>query len=315
MVFPDTKIGVIIPSHIYTHESFLDELETGGDNKQIEWLEKLPDEDFYDAVIIHLYSTLGMNDISSESEFIPYLDAYYNCISHADNKLQDALTAIKEIFPTKEIWVTEYHVGGFSSLLKKYRLRYSYLGGLYAANIMLNLFSEPSITVGNWHSLVQFFTLPLKYTYSTPLIPNNRTFGTLVNYQFVKFFSEAIENNAIFVPVTLSGFNNYTAVGEYAGSYPDVNSGLFYANGNGNLMVINKSDNIYTMGSKLNIVKDSVSSQMTILDQTLLERDPLLPETEGFESETNYKKSTTIVGDSVTIPPFSISLMKCIDVQ
>ncbi len=310
--FPDAKIGVIIPSHIYTHESFLDEIDTGKSTKQIDWMEKLPNENFYDAVIIHLYSSLGMaNDISSTNEFIPYLDAYYNCLSHADNKLKEAFSRITQRFPSKEIWVTEYHVGGFSGLLRQFRLRHSYLGGLFASNFLLSLFNESQVTVGSWHSMTQLLDEPAGSGNSTPLIPDSYNFGTKVNYQFLKMFKDVVADGESFVPVSIRGLENYEVTGENAGTFPDVQSGLFFANEGGYAVVINKSKHTYKMGSSIIVNNNNTKSQLTILEQTILQPDQNIEISDAMVSETNFTKTVKTIKEEILITPYSVSLLKC----
>ncbi|MGB2129733.1 MAG: hypothetical protein ACPHXR_09685, partial [Flavicella sp.] len=119
--FPNAKIGVLLPSHVYTHESFLDEVEDSTD-RQINWYKALQKETFYDALVLHLYATNGMNFKTPKKEFLDYKDSYRFSISHADGKYKSTMQAIDKDFPNKEVWLTEYHVGGFGGAVRFYRL-------------------------------------------------------------------------------------------------------------------------------------------------------------------------------------------------
>ncbi len=134
--FPNAKIGIMVPSQIYTKESFLPGVDNS-QNRQEKWYEALKREEFYDGLVIHLYSTIGMNHKVKAADFLPYQAAYHHTIAHADKKFEATFAKLNQDFPGKEIWVTEYHVGGFSGDVRKYRLRHSYLGGLYAGNFLL----------------------------------------------------------------------------------------------------------------------------------------------------------------------------------
>ena len=303
-VFADAKIGVIIPSQIYTRETFLNELDTDKSTKQLDWYEELPKSNFYDAVIIHLYSSLGMsNNIASEAEFIPYKDAYYNCLSHSDKKFDETFNGIREKFPQKEVWVTEYHVGGFSGLLRKYRFRYSYLGGLYTANFMLKLFSVPEVTISNWHSVTQLI--------EDSGNSGNMSFGKKVNFEFVGIFKELIAEANIYASVSLRGDGSYTGMGEYGGTYSDLNAGFFYNNESGYLMVVNKSDKTYSLTNKNLLIEDG-GKVVDMQDAVSLTPTDDLSLTKALESEDKFLlKKVAVNANGISLPPFSITRIKC----
>ena len=94
--------------------------------RQQQWMSLLEQETFHDAVIIHLYSNTGMKHNVKRKDLLPFSEAYANAIGYAERHLNTALNLLERSFPGKEIWVTEYGMGGFSnSALRQYRLRHS----------------------------------------------------------------------------------------------------------------------------------------------------------------------------------------------
>jgi hypothetical protein len=244
--FPDVKIGVLLPSHVYTDENFTEAVENST-NRSTKWYNALKNETFYDALIVHLYSSVGMNSQTTQANFLPYKESYKHAISHADGQLSSAFSTIKTDFPNKDVWVTEYHVGGFSGEVRNYRLRHSYLGGLYASTFLLKLFKNEQVTVGNWHSMVQWLTF--SNSQATSLLPTDYDFGTAVNYDFFKIFKEPVNNASRFAEVDFGNLINYTGLGEHPGTHADVEGGVFYdeATGKGYLLVVNKLENTYVI--------------------------------------------------------------------
>jgi hypothetical protein len=51
-VFPKAKVGVVVPSHIYTFEVFLEGRQPHLPKRQQEWMTLLEKERFFDAVVI-----------------------------------------------------------------------------------------------------------------------------------------------------------------------------------------------------------------------------------------------------------------------
>jgi hypothetical protein len=248
-IFPKAKIAVAMPTHYFTDEVFLE----GPPEKATRlerWYRGLQKEDFYDAVAVHMYADLGMTPQTPKARLLPFVTAYDRAISHADSRTGPSFARLKADFPDKEVWLTEYHVGGFSGALRQYRLRYTYLGGLYGADFLFKILSNPQVTISNWHSMVQL--LSYERPAKANLLDENAPFKLKVNYYFLKAFQEPVLNSTQFIPVQLSNVARYQATGGFKGTYDEVDAGIFYNDETraGYLMLLNKKSRSYSLSVK-----------------------------------------------------------------
>ena len=247
-IFPQAKIGVVISSSYYTKESFLPDDETYSKGRHAKWTQSLRDQDFYDAVIIHTYSTTGMNNDVAKADFLPYQEAYMHAISHADGKLKSSLEKVSSHFPNKEIWVTEYGIGGFAGDLRNYGLRRSYIGMLHSGLMLLKFLSMPQVEISSWHSFIQFLIYPPKTA-----ITDETVFKTRNGYELFRLIGHAVRQSDTYIPVSLEGVNNYPGYGKYQGSFAELEAGCFVDEGNKSayLVLLNKTPNTYHLGTIL----------------------------------------------------------------
>lgn len=303
--FPTAKIGLLLPSHVYTHESFLDEVVEASD-RQILWYNALQKEDFYDALVLHLYSSNGMNRTTKRNDFLAYKESYRYAISHADGKYGSAMKDIEHDFPGKEVWLTEYHVGGFGGDVRSYRLRYAYLGALFTANFMMKLLETPKITIGSWHSMVQMLRYPKKIGQQLEAdTPLQKT----VNYHFFKAFKSPVQTASHFLKVAFNNQTNYKGLGDYTGQYSDVEAGVFIAaiSGNCQLIVFNKWEKSY----KINLDDLAVSLQGKPYKITTMQPDINLEYSKSLSSETTFSNNVQDpTGTSLMLPPFSMTIVE-----
>lgn len=304
--FPNAKIGALLPSQIYTKENFL---PGGGSSasRQEKWHQALKSETFYDALVIHMYSSIGMDHTVLAADFLPYQTAYNHTIAHADLKFDSTFAQLSKDFPSTDIWVSEFHVGGFSGDVRQYRLRHSYLGGLYSASFMLKLFSKPQIKIGNWHSMVQWLT----YSESGGQLSETYNFGTKVNYHLFKLFAEPSNNSERFATVEVGNILNYTGIGQHSGSFADVEAGCFYneRTEKGYLILINKWENTYQISTT------ELESKLkgTLTSTTEFAPDKSLSLTAAIESEDNYSRSFISPNNGqYSILPFSVYVFEYI---
>lgn len=282
--FPNAKIGVLIPSQIYTSESFLPG-EGASQDRQEKWYDEIKKENFYDGIVIHLYSTVGMDSKVSEENFLPYQTAYRHAISHADQKMDELIPRLEEDFLDKEIWVTEYHVGGFGGDVRSYRLRHSYLGAMYASNFMLKLFTHKSITLGSWHSMVQW----LDYNATGNLLDDNYDFNTKINYHFFKLFGKPIKDCSHFAKLNVTGNIEYSGIGKYDGKYDDVEGGTFVniQTGKAYLILFNKWRNSYSINKS--VLEEGISGTISKCMEISPEKSLYLDE--ALKSEQNFSRT------------------------
>ncbi len=302
-VFPDAKYGAIIPSQLYTSESFLPDPEEPNPNRQEEWYNLLvANNRFYDALIIHLYSSLGMANDTPTENFIPYEDAYKNCISHADFEFEGVMDTLGTDFPDKDIWVTEFHVGGFGGNVRSYRLRFSYLGAMYANYFFFKLLSEPQVTVTHWHSFTQMFTVPS----GTP--DESTVLDKRVTFEVLRTLGEYVEQHGYFSPVNLTSVRTYSGTNSYVGEFDDVLACYLHGRSKGTLVLLNKLDTEYSLGAL------SVANLVDSHDVRILGAKQVRPlEGQALSTALYDEESLTIetynAGEvpGMTLPPYSVT--------
>ncbi|AXT54868.1 T9SS C-terminal target domain-containing protein [Aquimarina sp. AD1] len=266
-IFTEAKVAVVLPAKFYTDKSFLDGPAPSG-NRLENWYEDIMSEDWYDALAVHLYAETGMSSSVNPANYLSYEKSYTYGISHNDNRLQNTFERLKRDFPTKKIWLTEYHTGGFSGNLRQYKLRLSYLGGLFNANFMMKLFSNPQIEISNWHSFQQWLTFRSK---KGELMPEDFEYDELVNYSFFKMFKDPVKKSTKYIKTEIENSKKYDGLGKFEGKYDEVDAGTFY-NPNtkeGYTLIFNKKGNNYKL---------SKSSFENNLDGEILEFKEITPD-------------------------------------
>lgn len=209
-IFPEAKVGVVIPSQIYTMEVFLEGSQDHLPGRQQQWMSLLEQETFYDAVIIHLYSNTGMKHNVKREELLPFSEAYANAIGYAERHLNTALNLLERSFPGKEIWVTEYGMGGFSNAaLRQYRLRHSHLGCLHSDLMLLRFLTRPSVTMTHWHS----FTQSIRFAPQRPGILDTPT----PQFRHLSLFGEAVRNSQQVIPIEVGPDGQHLEAAAFVG--------------------------------------------------------------------------------------------------
>jgi hypothetical protein len=259
-IYPQAKIGAVISSHSFTDDSFVDTVQknTRKDSTHI-WDNKIAGEDFYDAVVIHLYGSPGLPNNTPSDKMPPYPVIYKNCLSHVDFQYGKTIDYLKRTFPQKSIWVTEYHVGGFGGNLRKMRLRHSPLGVLYACNFFMNLAATPEVDLAAYHSFGHMVTMqtdPERGRVASKY--HNDELDTSANYTGYQFFTEAVMGADSVVRNAIQGGLNYEGTGKYKGKFPELNSVTFLGKTDGWIFITNKLDRPYEL-KKLTIGKNTTS--------------------------------------------------------
>ncbi|MGB2128656.1 MAG: hypothetical protein ACPHXR_04175, partial [Flavicella sp.] len=206
-----------------------------------------------------------------------------------------------------EVWLTEYHVGGFGGAVRSYRLRYSYLGALFASNFMMKLFASPQVSIGSWHSMVQMLRYPKTVGKQ---LDKNATFKKTVNYHFFKAFKTPVKNSTHFVEAHVSNAKGYKGVGKYTAQYSDVETGVFYNPKTGKcyVMLFNKWENTYNV-ERSNIefaIDGHIQNSFTILPDTNLDYSTALCSETTFSRVFSSQRT-----DTFAIPPFSMTIIEC----
>lgn len=284
-IFPKAKIGVVVPSHIYTFEVFLEGRQPHLPRRQQRWLELLEDERFFDAAVVHLYSRVGMDNDVKEEEFLSFEDSYSHAVDYAERHLDKALDLLESKFPGSEIWITEYGLGGFGGALGKYGLRHSHLGCLHSDLMLLRFLSRDSITVSSWHS----FTQCIAYDRQRGGIRDEPT----CQFQHLTLFADPMRNSEFYVPVQ-------TDAGD------SVEAGAFIGNERGYAIILNKRSESFVLGG----IKSANGTRLVGAVQ--LSPGKGLPLVGALESNTSIEK-TVMDGDGlkqVAFPGYSITRLE-----
>jgi len=284
-VFPKAKVGVVVPSHIYTSEVFLAGRQRHLPKRQQEWMTLLEKERFFDAVVIHLYSRLGMSNKVKEKDLLAFVESYSNVMTYAERHLDKSLDLLETKFPGKEIWITEYGVGGFRGALKSYGLGKSHLGCLHSDLMLLRFLSRPSITISNWHS----FNQCIAYDWKRGGIRDDPT----VQFHHLALFADPVRSCEQYVPVK---FNEE----------PQVEAVAFIGGEGGYIIVLNKRAQSHVLKE----LKSKKGIRLTGALQLSPQKD--VPLAEALENTKSMDK-TELTGKalgSVVFPPYSITRIK-----
>ncbi|MFL2860607.1 MAG: hypothetical protein ACJZ85_03630 [Pontiellaceae bacterium] len=284
-IFPDAKVGLIVPSHIYMFESY------GGRQDRLpkrmqQWYDKLVEEQFYDAVVIHLYSDIGMKPGTKVEDFIPVAQGYENVIGYAERNLNSALDILEKKFPGKEIWVTEYGVNGFNGTLAEFGLRDSHLGCLHSDFMLMRYLSRASVTIAHWHSFNEFY----EYQHgANPGIKDQRS----NQYAHFNLFAAPLLNSSQYIPVRVV-------------QDAQVEVGAFFGKDKGYIIVLNKRGEAHSLESLNGKQGLRVSG---VLQLSLAGDLPINEAMEASEKMDQIKLSGAAL-QSVNFPPYSITRLE-----
>lgn len=305
-IFPQAKIGVLVTSHSFTSDSFLDEKVNYKNLKKriVEWDSAIAEENFYDAVIIHLYGSPGVSYFAKKEEIPGYLTLYQNCHNHVDFQLDKTMNYLQERFNGKAVWVTEWHVGGFSKAMNSVRLRYSHLGVVYSVSFLLDLFKYPFIELSSHHSLPKMVGFDKDARGKSASKYKHRPIRKKANFYGIHFFKDAIERCDRYKQINLVGSQTYNGTGKYPGEFKQLKAGYFSNNECGYLYIVNRFAQPHTLQS-LNILdRKNVKIERTLILQALKEG-------KDIEGEASEFKEIPYQGESsLTIPPYSAVRIK-----
>jgi hypothetical protein len=284
-IFPDAKVGVIVPSHIYMFESY------GGRQDKLpkrmqQWYDTLEKETFFDSVVIHLYSSIGMKSGTKLEDFITVAQGYDNVVGYAERNLDSALDLLEKKFPGKQIWVTEYGVNGFNGTLAEFGLRDSHLGCLHSDLMLMRYLSRASVSIAHWHSFNEFY----EYRHgANPGIKDQRS----NQYAHFSLFAEPVLKSNRYIPVRV-------------GQGALVEAGAFFGKDKGYIIVLNKRGEAHSMES----LKGIPGVRLTGALQLTLAGD--LPIGEAMEASEKMDQIKLHGGalQSVDFPPYSITRLE-----
>lgn len=138
-VNPDIKVSVCATPVAFHKEGFLIK------GVQRKWDEKLANysapssTDWYDAFSVHVYAYKAVKDVEIDT-MRRYLFGWihYEC--------EEAMTYYQDLFPNKEMWITEWNIANPAN-----RVANTQLHAMYVGDFFLKLLSYPNITHANFH--------------------------------------------------------------------------------------------------------------------------------------------------------------------
>ena len=161
-VDPTIKLSVCASPVAFHKEGFL--IKTA-QRKWDEGLAKTTDStasSWFDAFSVHIYAYKAMKDVDIE-EMRGYLFGWI----HYD--IDDGMKYYEDLFPNKEMWVTEWNIANPAN-----RVANTQLHAMYVGDFFLKLLSIPKVTHANFHVITGYGKGFPVFSQITPV--SNRTF-------------------------------------------------------------------------------------------------------------------------------------------
>uniref|UniRef100_A0A7S1THA1 Asl1-like glycosyl hydrolase catalytic domain-containing protein n=1 Tax=Compsopogon caeruleus TaxID=31354 RepID=A0A7S1THA1_9RHOD len=247
--FPNCKLGLIVPNQVYTDPRIAG-FAPNAPARLLRWIDAAAaNASNYDAVIIHTYSTSGI-----EQQDESYSAATLGALSYATNQWFKTIDYLKKKFPNSEIWVTEFNVKDYTPISLPNTLQTTYLGAIHNDILLLRASLEPKITLANWHSFSKFM-----------LPSGNRQRRRTNMYQHFSLIKMALNNASHIMPVTVTGLEEERR-GKF-GPFSRVEGAFLSKSGGrqGLLILVSKSDVEIPLGA-LRWSSRSLSPPKIVLD-------------------------------------------------
>lgn len=302
-LYPSAKFSASLQSIFYSNESFLDEAISGKDRLS-EWYRAMQkNQSLFDALSVHLYSDVGMNNKTNENDFLTYEEAYSHAISHSDALFDRTMLRLQRDFPNNEFWITEYHVGGWAGPVREYRLRHTYIGALFCSNFLLKLFSAPAVTLSSWHCYQQWLA-PQRDGDKLTMEPKGP------NYHLFKVFKEPVVNSNQYISIEINGCGQYKGVGKHKGMFNKVDGAIFYNDitEEGYLVVMNKLNSTYQLNRAA--LEGAVEGKILKVEQTLPDQSMELQEAISNQTASITQQIVEPVDGSYMVKPYSVNIYK-----
>lgn len=241
-VFPGAKVGLVASSAAFRAKAFPDRAAMA---KRARYRRAL-DFDvlaartaFADALIMHIYSTVGATAMDKARDSVDEERAYRNAIAHFDERFLPSVRYLAELAPGKEIWLSEWGVA-FYGWLRKHQQDFdaSHYNALYFTNALVRMFSTPEVVSANYHNLPALWDNVKGAIHPRPV------------FHAAELFRDPVRSAVKVVPAALSGAGVYRSTHpDFGGEHPAVDAVFFDAGTAGYLIVVNKLDEPYLLRS------------------------------------------------------------------
>lgn len=295
-VFPAAKVGLIASSTAFRAKAFPNRaaMEKSAHYRRFMDFDALAAHAPYaDAMVMHLYSTVGTTAMDKLRDSVNVERAYRNAIAHFDGRFLPSIRYLSELGPGKEIWLSEWGVA-FYGWLRKHQQDFdaSHYNALYFANALVHMFSTPEIASANYHNLPALWDNVKAEIHPRPV------------FRAAELFRDPVRTAAKAGPVVLSGAGLYdSSHPDYGGEYPEVDAVFFDAGTTGYLMVVNKLDKPYLLQSV------SAAGHVALVSQGVVQ---ITPDSYPDDPPAGRMPVETTARDpaGIPIPPFSITRIR-----
>ena len=242
-VDPTIKLSVCVTPVAFHEEGFLLKTSQRRWDKQLSEKHAETSTEWFDAFSVHVYAYKAMKDVPIE-EMRRYL---FGWIHYGIPK---AIDYYEELFPNKEMWITEWNIANPAN-----RVANTQLHAMYAGDFFLKLLSFPKITQANFHVIAG----PGKgFPVFSPIThPSARTFwkyggepesdyGDTIRrtvYSTFQLIGEAVQQSDTLFSIMLSDLPQFRGGLNYNGSYvPYINVQVIGNNHYIYLIICNRFD-------------------------------------------------------------------------
>ena len=248
-VFPQAKIG-IVTSHIGYHLDNAVSEEEGeerlkqDDREQLEWNRKIAEESFYDACVVHLYTYVGTSAKPSVAE------AYVRALSSSDAMFDKAMGYFRNLFPGREVWVTEWNLSGFSAKGREDSQHHgTHANALFIADFQMKMLLSNLADMGALHNLPNLLE-PDTGTYADyKVYPDDKPLKKTLCFLPIEILGEPVGKSERLAPLKMGGVKTFKGALQYAArDCPEATGGCFFGADAAYLLVINRMANAYVLG-------------------------------------------------------------------
>lgn len=239
-VFPAAKVGLVVSSAAFKAKAFPNRaamMRHARHRRALDFDSLAARAAFADAVVMHMYSTVGATALDKLRDSVDEERVYRNAIAHFDERFLPTIRYLSDLDPGKEVWLSEWGVA-FYGWLRKHQPDFdsSHYNALYFANALANMFSTPEIASANYHNL--------------PALWDDMNAGIRPRpvFRAAELFRGPVRTAMKVGPVALSGVEMYgSGHPDYGGEHPEVDAVFFDAGMTGYLIVVNKFDKPYLL--------------------------------------------------------------------
>lgn len=296
-VFPAVKLGLAVSSSAFRAEKFSDRaalVKHARYRRAMDFDTLAARAPFADALVLHLYSTVGATKANEMRDSINMEHAYRNALAHFDGRFLPSIRYLSGLDTEKALWLSEWGVA-FYGWQRKHQETFdsSHYNAVYFANALASMLSTPEVASANYHNLPALWDNVKNKVDPRPV------------FRVAELFKEPVRGAAKMDHVVLSGVGMYhsehPAFGD--GDYPEIRAVFFDAGTIGYLIIINKLNNTYLLRSV------SAEGHAELVAESV---DQIGSDSRWVRSMSGRSLTETRAPDldGIQMPPFSITRVR-----